>query len=340
RLLIVLHSVGSYPVDFLRIDQIAEQLPERSYIVTDKNVERLYGDRFEGFPRFAIEPGESSKGLDTFGQVVGWLAEAGANRKSTVVALGGGVVGDLAGFVAASYMRGVRFVQVPTTLLAQVDSSVGGKVGVDLPQGKNLVGAFAPPEFVYVPTDALKTLTEREFRSGMAEVVKYGLIMDPNLASVLSRAALTLEEMQPIVEACIRHKANVVAEDEYETKGLRAILNFGHTVGHAIEQAAGYGTLLHGEAIAVGMRVEAELGEAIGVTPKGTASEVVACLENQGLQTRLERRLDKEMLLRAMRKDKKATDGGLPFSLLTSIGSCKLYTDVAEEAVLPLLDDL
>lgn len=336
------HSAGRYPVEFCSLDHAFASLPTNCVVVTDTEVAAHYGVHLEGCRHIAIPAGEGSKNLQTYEQVVGWMAENGANRRTTVVAFGGGVVGDLAGFVAATYMRGVPLVQIPTTLLAMVDSSVGGKVGVDLPQGKNLIGAFAAPEAVFVPTAVLHTLSSRQFRNGMAEVVKYGYIMDATLAATLAESEITVHDprLADIIDQCIRHKAYVVAEDEYETKGLRAILNFGHTVGHAIEQVTGYGPILHGEAISIGMVVEARLAERMGLAAQGTAEDVSQSLERQGLPTRLNQSLDPERLFQAMRRDKKATGNGLAFSLVTERGRCKLYTGIAEDEVRPLLDEL
>jgi 3-dehydroquinate synthase len=336
----VAHSGGSYPIEFVPIDEVRDRLPKNAFVVTDENVARLYGERFSDLPSLSLPPGEGSKGIETYARVMGWLADNGATRSATIVALGGGVVGDLVGFVAATYMRGVPCLQVPTTLLAQVDSSVGGKVAIDLPQGKNLAGSFAPPAQVLVPIETLSTLPEREFRAGMAEVCKYGFIMDRPMVEQLTERQADPSDMGPIVERCIRHKAYVVENDEFETTGLRAILNYGHTVGHAIEQVTGYGPVLHGEAIAVGMRVEAKLAESLDLAVPGTEAAVVECLERQGLRTRLGLHLEAEPLLSAMRRDKKRTGNGLPFSLVTELGRCKLFTGIAESDVAPLLNDL
>jgi 3-dehydroquinate synthase len=250
------------------------------------------------------------------------------------VALGGGVVGDLAGFVAATYMRGVPLVQIPTSLLAQVDSSVGGKVGIDLPEGKNMVGAFYPPERVSICTETLDTLSQREFDNGMAEVWKAGFILDRSLVDRLVAKSLTRDEM---VQRCIEIKRQVVEADEFETNGERAKLNFGHTVGHAVEKLTGYGPVLHGEAISIGMVIEARLGEAIGLSEPGTHDAVEECLGSQGLPTTSLVLRNIDMLIETMRRDKKASGGRLAFSLLTHIGGCKLVEDVPESDVRKVL---
>jgi 3-dehydroquinate synthase len=247
-----------------------------------------------------------------------------------VIAFGGGVIGDLAGFAAASYMRGVPLIQVPTTLLSQVDSSVGGKVGIDLPEGKNLAGAFYPPAVVHICREVLDTLSERQMRNGMAEVWKYGFIMDPKLLPQLPPKADALQE---VIRRCTELKAQIVEDDEYETRGSRAILNFGHTVGHAIEQVTGYGPVLHGEAISIGMVIESHLGERLGITKAGTTEQISTHLSDYGLPTKMAPALDIDQLVHAMRRDKKAEAGSLAFSLLTKIGECKLIKGVPEGEV-------
>ena len=323
--MIVRHSGGEYPVIETTLLQVLAALPEDARVITDANVVNVAppSDR----PTLVLPAGEATKSLERFAEALAWLAKTGASRQTTVVALGGGVVGDLAGFVAAAYMRGVPLLQIPTTLLAMVDSSVGGKVAVDLPEGKNLAGAFWPPTEVRLPLDALDTLPPRQRTNGMAEVLKYGFIMDAPLLN------------EPLdVMRCVRLKAQVVEEDEYETTGRRAILNFGHTVGHAIERLTGYGPVLHGEAISIGMAVEADLGERLGVTAPGTSERVCETLRSHGLPTAHETTRETEAMLSAMRGDKKAVGGRLAFSLLTRIGECKLVTDVPEDDVRRVLE--
>jgi 3-dehydroquinate synthase len=249
-------------------------------IVSDSNVDRIYGDKCEKLlraqgvevSRAVVPAGEASKDLKCVNELYGKAVAAGLDRSSVVVALGGGVVGDLAGFVAATFLRGIRFIQVPTTLLAMVDSSVGGKTGVNLPQGKNLVGAFHQPIEVVADLKTLKTLPKREYVSGLAEVVKYGVINDIALFALIEEKAdrildHDLDVLEPVIARCCEIKAEIVATDEKES-GLRAVLNFGHTLGHAVEKAAGYGGLLHGEAIAVGMVYAAK----VSVQEKGFPS--------------------------------------------------------------------
>jgi 3-dehydroquinate synthase len=292
-----------------------------------------------------IAPGEASKTIDAFAALMHALADFGATRDACVFALGGGVVGDLAGFAAACWMRGIDCVQLPTTLLAMVDSSVGGKTAVDLPQGKNLVGAFHPPRAVFADTTTLRTLPDRELRAGMAEVVKYGAIMDAAFLDWLDANGTALLERDDgalaaaIARSCA-HKAAIVARDPRE-QGERALLNFGHTFAHAIEAEQGYaggeGGLNHGEAVAVGMVLAARLSTALGIADSGHASRLAALLQDFGLDTALPTGLDPKALLARMRLDKKAAAGGLRFVLWDAPGSARIFPDVPESAVLDVL---
>ncbi|MDQ2702991.1 MAG: 3-dehydroquinate synthase [Pseudomonadota bacterium] len=290
-----------------------------------------------------IAPGEGSKSLGAFAELIRELADFGATRDACVVALGGGVVGDLAGFVAASWMRGIDCVQLPTTLLAMVDSSVGGKTAVDLPQGKNLVGAFHPPRAVFADTATLRTLPDRELRAGLAEVVKYGAIMDRDFLEWLdaNAAALLARDDAALAEAIARscaHKAAIVARDPRE-HGERALLNFGHTFAHAIEAEQGYvdGGLNHGEAVAVGMVLAARLSAALGLAGPGDALRLQSLLQRFGLETVLPDGLDPQALLARMRLDKKAAAGSLRFVLWDAPGKARVVADVPESAVLQVL---
>jgi 3-dehydroquinate synthase len=334
----VRHHRGSYPIQIFSREGLLQNLPPNSYILTDAHVDAAL--RPEG-KKLVLAPGERTKGLDAYARCLSWLASERASRKATIVALGGGVIGDLGGFVAATYMRGVRFLQIPTTLLAQVDSSVGGKVGIDLPEGKNLAGAFLPPSEVRLSVEVLDSLPARQFANGMAEVWKYGLIMDADFFARLS--ADPLHPGHPLlghaVERCVRLKADVVEQDEFETTGLRAILNFGHTIGHALETVTGYEALLHGEAIAIGMILEARLGERLGLTAEGTEEAVRQAMERSNLPVEHPATADVDAMVEAMRRDKKATEGSLAFSLLTRIGECKLIEGVDEGAVRAVLQE-
>jgi 3-dehydroquinate synthase len=337
--MLIQHSRGQYPVLERGVDSLFKDLPASSFVLTDQNVARALADWLPTLPTLVLEPGEQNKTLEGYGRCLRWLATVGATRKSTLIALGGGVIGDLGGFVASTYMRGIPFVQIPTSLLAQVDSSVGGKVGIDLDDGKNLVGAFYPPSEVRLSPDVLRRLPARQFANGMAEVWKYGAIMDAPLFAELAASRLTPQDprLAAVVRRCIELKAQVVEADEFETTGLRAILNFGHTIGHAVETLTGYGPVMHGEAIAIGMVTEAKLGIRLGVTPPGIEKELIACFAGQGLPTTHPILQNGDAMISTMRKDKKAASGRLAFSLLTHIGGCKLIQGVNDDEVRAVL---
>jgi len=317
-------------------------------VVTDAHVAPLYLERVrEGLAAFShaaivLPAGEEAKSLDTTARVLDALAAMGASRDCTVVALGGGVVGDLAGFAAATWMRGVDFVQMPTTLLAMVDSSVGGKTGVNLPAGKNLVGAFHQPRAVIADTATLATLPPREYRAGLAEVVKYGAIGDAAFFAWLEAHVDALNAHDPaalaeaIAVSC-RHKAGVVARDERET-GERALLNFGHTFGHAIEAASGYGSVLHGEAVAIGMVLAARASERLGRAPAADTDRLDTLLRKLGLPTTLPAGSDADALLARMRLDKKNVSGRLRLVLWRGIGRAEIVPDVDETSIRGVLD--
>ncbi|WP_036172098.1 3-dehydroquinate synthase [Noviluteimonas dokdonensis] len=288
-----------------------------------------------------IPAGESAKTLERFGELVRELADFGATRDACVIALGGGVVGDLTGFVAACWMRGVDCVQLPTTLLAMVDSSVGGKTAVDMPQGKNLVGAFHPPRAVFADTATLHTLPDRELRAGLAEVVKYGAIrdaafldwLDAHVDALLARDADALAHA--IARSC-EHKAEITQRDPFE-KGERALLNFGHTFAHAIESEQGYGGLNHGEAVAVGMVRAARLSARLGMADDADATRLESLLARFGLPVAVPGGLSADALVARMRLDKKAAAGGLRFILWRGIGAAEVVSDVDGAAVISVL---
>jgi len=284
-----------------------------------------------------IPPGENHKHLRTVEKLYAHFAKTGIDRKGVVIAVGGGVIGDMVGFAAASYLRGVRFVQVPTTLLAQVDSSVGGKTGVDLPEGKNLVGAFHQPTIVLLDPTTLKTLPTRELRSGLAEVIKYGIICDKAFFDWIRTEIRPLLAADPaVLERAIARsceiKAAIVSEDETE-QGVRAFLNFGHTVGHAVESVTRYSVYRHGEAIAIGMVAACLVGEELGITPASVTEEVTAALCEAGLPVGFPAGLDMRAIHQAMLLDKKTHSGRLRFVLAESIGSVKVVDGVPPEAV-------
>jgi 3-dehydroquinate synthase len=285
-----------------------------------------------------VPPGEASKSLAHAERLYDELATRAADRHTLIVALGGGVVGDLAGFVAATFTRGLPLIMVPTTLLAQVDSSVGGKVGINHPRAKNLIGAFYQPRGVWIDTASLESLPDREFRSGLAEVVKYGVISSPalfafleqNVGAILGRDQCALERI--ILESC-RIKAGVVKRDEREEGEERAILNFGHTIAHAIEAVAGYdGPFRHGEAVAVGMVAESRLAERLGWASSDDVDRQVKLLERFGLPVSAPG-LDPDLLIGAMRRDKKNRLGKIRFVLPRSIGHVELTDAPGEDDI-------
>ncbi len=291
----------------------------------------------------SIPPGEPSKSVSQSEQLWQQLLSLGSDRKTLVVAVGGGVVGDLAGFVAATYARGLRFCQVPTSLLAQVDSSVGGKVGINLPAAKNMVGAFWQPQYVLIDTQVLDTLPDREYRSGLAEVVKYGVILDADFFADLERNVIPLRTRQAdvlrrVVARCCRLKADVVEADECEQTGRRAVLNFGHTFAHALESVGGYGELLHGEAVAIGMVCAARLSERLGRTDSAFTVRLQRLLEELQLSTRLPP-LDEDALLQAMQSDKKVEHGRLRFVLASRMGHVELVSDIDPTLIRDVLRD-
>ncbi len=313
-------------------------------LVADSTVDALYGDRVAqglagaGFAvaRATVPPGEATKSIEWFGRLCECAADARLDRTSAIVALGGGVVGDLAGFVAAAYLRGVQLVQAPTTLLAMVDSAVGGKTGVNLPQGKNLVGAFHQPALVAADTDVLQTLPKRELAAGMAEVIKHGIIRDAGLFAFCERSmdALLSGDSAALTHVIARSceiKAAVVGADERES-GERAILNFGHTLGHAIEQATGYGAYLHGEAVGIGLVFAARLSARVFGLPPADAGRIRAVVARAGLPVSAPDLAWAEVR-RAMAVDKKGAAGTPKFVLARRIGEVE-YGVAVPEAVL------
>ena len=326
----------------------------RTAIVTDANVARHHLETLrDSLARAGIaseatvlSPGEATKCFDELAGVCDWLLAGGIERGDCIIALGGGVIGDLAGFAAAVVLRGIGYIQVPTTLLAQVDSSVGGKTGINSKRGKNLIGAFHQPRLVIADTGVLSTLPRRELAAGYAEVAKYGLLGDADFVTWLDGNAPRLfagdrEAQAHAVEVSCRTKARIVAADETEA-GVRALLNLGHTFGHALEAAAGFGErLLHGEAVAVGVAMAFRFSERIGVCRPGAADQVAAHLASVGLpSTPRDLALDlpgPDRLVDLMRLDKKARDGRLTLILVRDIGEAFIASDVADDEVLDFL---
>ncbi len=311
------------------------QLPPRLFIITDSNLQRLYAPPLlpglieAGYEPhlYAVAPGEASKSLEQLSAIYDWLVEQRAERREAIVALGGGVVGDLAGFAAATYLRGMPLVQVPTSLLAQVDSAIGGKTGINHPGGKNLIGAFYHPQLVLADPATLLTLPERERTEGWAEVVKYGIILDAGLFARLEAHAALLRDFQPppaallcqLIARSIALKVAVIEQDERE-QGLRAILNYGHTVGHALENVAGYGTWLHGEAVSLGMVAAAALAQQAGIFAPDEAQRQNRLLAALGLPTSCAGVAPVEDILAAIQLDKKVAAKRVRWILPQRIG--------------------
>ena len=321
----------------------------RRFVVSSPNVWRRHGETIAtalpGTPHLLIPDGERSKNQQTLGRIYEWLIGAGADRHSVVIAVGGGVIGDTVGFGAASYLRGVDLVQVPTTLLAQVDSSIGGKVGINHALGKNLIGAFHQPRLVLIDPSTLNTLPEREFRAGMAEVIKYGILGDTALFEELEAcpdpstpAGLGSERLSSILQRSAAAKARVVAADEKEG-GLRAILNYGHTFGHVVETLCGYGTWLHGEAVAIGMVAVGELAVLRGSWNREDAERQRRLIHSAGLPTAWPD-LAADAVLDSLQGDKKVRDGRLRFVMPTSIGTVEIRDDVSRDEILSCLERL
>ncbi|MGN1015308.1 MAG: 3-dehydroquinate synthase [Butyricicoccus sp.] len=310
---------------------VAEKFhPSRIHVVTDSTVAPLYLDALcQQFPLHIsttiIPAGEEHKNLDTVASIYNDLCEAGLTRSDLLIALGGGVVGDITGFAAATYLRGISVCQIPTTLLSQVDSSVGGKCGVDLPQGKNLVGAFYQPELVIIDTDILNTLPDRIFCDGMAEVIKYGCIANRDILELISAPDFK-DNMEQIVYECVRIKRDVVQQDEHDT-GLRMILNFGHTLGHAAEKLGHYVDLSHGQAVAIGMVAAAKLNALLG--GNDLSDTIIAACNAHHLPTDLP--YERSLICDALLTDKKREAGTMNFVLVDTLGKAEIRKIPVEE---------
>ncbi|SKB04924.1 3-dehydroquinate synthase [Prosthecobacter debontii] len=317
-------------------------------VITDSNVAPLYAETVLQSLRAAgkeahlitVPAGEASKSLLVAQDVCGEMVRAGLDRKSFVVALGGGVIGDLGGFCASIFQRGIPYVQVPTTVLSQVDSSVGGKTGVNLPDAKNMVGAFHQPVHVIADIATLDSLHKREWNEGFAEIIKHACIRDASMLEAIDAVADDEGDLTDLIRRNIAIKAAVVEADEYETLGLRALLNFGHTLGHAIEAAAGYGSLLHGEAISLGLRAALWLSEQVSGLSQAESQRVIALLQKFDLPVQLPEGFDTGELLRITRMDKKFETGKIRFVLLPHIGDAFVSKEVTEAHLIQALDEL
>lgn len=337
----------SYPI-YIGIDLLSmkslfvDQIQGRQVmIVTNKTIAPLYLEKLtsilDGFnvQSVILPDGEEFKTLETLNKVFDALLEAKFDRTSTLIALGGGVIGDITGFAAASYQRGVGFIQVPTTLLSQVDSSVGGKTGINHELGKNMIGAFYQPKAVIIDVNTLDTLSNQEFSAGMAEVIKYGLLgnadflsmLEANIESIMARKKDLIIE---VIFNCCQDKARIVELDEFE-KGKRALLNLGHTFGHGIENAFGYGNYLHGEAVSIGMVMAAKLSKDEGNLSHEETLRVESILSKADLPISINKSIDSETLITAMSLDKKSIDGKIRLVLLKSLGDSYLTDSYSNE---------
>ncbi len=343
-------EIGSGNIDETGPFLVARGDVSHAIVITDNNVQDPHalgvaeslGRESVEVDIIAVEPGEPTKSVDMAAGLWQGLLDLNADRKTVVVAVGGGVVGDLAGFIAATFARGIRFLQVPTSLLAQVDSSVGGKVGVNLPNAKNMVGAFLQPMGVLIDTATLDTLPQREFLAGLGEVVKYGVILDANLFELLENNVQRLlkrdqELLVKVIAQCCRLKADVVRQDEREETGLRAMLNYGHTFGHAFESLCGYGQILHGEALSVGMVCASRLAQRLGRVDEQCTARQIELLATLGLPVDVPELdgsdLNGDAIMEAMMHDKKVAHGRLRFVLPAKLGQVELVDDVDPEDV-------
>src|SRR5512138_1457723 len=340
-----LRAMGQYDALVGSAGKIGNLLLDRGLqnpvVVTDENVAQFHAERVaESFRRAGFTPkvitvpaGEDYKNLETIQRLWHGFLEHGLDRKSTVIALGGGVVGDMAGFAASTYMRGINWVGIPTTLLSMVDASLGGKTGFDLPEGKNLIGSFYPPKLVVADPQVLSTLPEHELLSGLAEVVKHGIISDPELFELCARGLdCVLGDLEQVVRRAMAVKVKVIEDDPYE-RGFRAALNLGHTVGHAVELASRF-ELRHGEAIAIGIVAEAKLAEQLTVAGKGLADTIEGVLQKLKLPVQIPEALPREEIIRAMRVDKKKNAKAICFALPAEIGKVELVDVTDLETVL------
>ncbi len=353
-------ETGAYPVlvgwDILEPQLgtrlLAAGVAGRVFIICDSNVIHPYGRAAQRSIHkaglevglFTFPAGEASKTLDTASVIYQWLAEQRVERRDAIVAVGGGVAGDLAGFIAATYLRGIKLVQVPTSLTAMVDSSIGGKTAVDLPVAKNLVGAFYHPEFVLTDVSALTTLPGRALREGWGEALKHGLALDADLVDIYESKADSLMALEPrlTTEVVARNaavKARIVTEDERETSGLRMLLNYGHTIGHGVEAAAGYNEYLHGEAVAIGMTGAARLGMAFGVTPADLVERQALLLKRFGLPESYTD-VEPESILESMSRDKKVLAGQVSWVFLESVGHGVVYRGVPQDLIAETVREL
>lgn len=317
-------------------------------VVTESNVGPLYADRVRqslleagiATTVITVPAGENSKSMSVVEDVCRQMLRIGLDRKSFLVALGGGVIGDLAGFAASIFLRGIPFIQIPTTVLSQVDSSVGGKTGVNTPEGKNLLGTFSQPGLVIADLHTLKSLPEREHAEGFAEIIKHAAIRDASMFEAISEVADGKGDLADLIRRNVQIKARIVEEDEHETTGARALLNFGHTIGHAIEASAGYGELLHGEAVALGMIAAAGISSQLSGLPATARGKIVGLIKRFNMPTRLPEGISVETILNHMKHDKKFSEGKIRFVLLRALGQPFVSSDVTQEHIIGAIKSL
>ena len=317
-------------------------------IVTDSNVGPHYAQTVMdslaelkiSATLITVPAGESSKSMAVVEDVCRQMLRAGLDRKSFLVALGGGVIGDLAGFAASIFLRGIPFIQIPTTILSQVDSSVGGKTGVNTPEGKNLLGTFLQPSLVVADVDTLSSLPQREYCEGFAEIIKHAAIRDAAMFDAITEVADEKGDLPALIKRNVAIKARIVEQDEHETNGLRALLNFGHTIGHAIEASVPYGELLHGEAISLGMVAAARLSSQLAGLPVVAPAKIIGLLKRFGLPTTLPQTITAEAILEHMKHDKKFSEGKIHFVLLRALGDAFVSNDVTETHIVNTIKGL
>ena len=346
------HSGGSYPVvaGWGLINSLGDRFTDlgltgTAYIITDENVMNLYARNVQRALQsrnvaahcFIIPAGETSKSFELAQAIYTWLANLKAERGHTIISVGGGVAGDLGGFIAATYLRGMAWVQVPTSMAAMVDASIGGKVAVNLPQAKNLVGAFYQPKGVFADVQSLSTLGKRELSEGWAEAIKHGFILDASLVDVFEEHAEALMDVEPeisteVIRRSMAIKANVVSQDERETLGIRIMLNYGHTIGHALESSTEYGQFFHGEGVSVGMMGAASMAQEMGLHSQDIVDRQRRLLDRFNLPTSA-KGVNVDDILKGMSLDKKVQDGSKRWVMLEEVGRSVVRTDVPEELV-------
>jgi len=347
-----------YPIIFLNnFNDLSAQLKKyliqkKVFIISDTNVAAFYLSKIEGSLKkekidvksYVFKAGEERKNIKILTDIVKYAMNSGIDRQHTVIALGGGVVGDIAGFFASVYMRGLKYIQVPTTLLAMVDSSVGGKTGVNTESGKNIIGTFYQPQCVLINTKFLRTLNSRHLKNGMAEVIKYAVSFDVKffreLSLIFEKEFISEKDFENIIYKSCKFKADIVGKDEKETKGLRELLNFGHTFAHALETVTEYKEFLHGEAVAIGMLFVCELAERISFAKKNTASVLKKMLTAAGFCLNINKKYDPVKFFAVMKRDKKSVSDKIKFVLPKQIGLIKPKMEVDDKAVLNLLKEV